>query len=110
VRLWDKVARYENLTGQEGDEMHESISDTLADIIGYVIIYFRVRSGGFSYPLAEFAETANPVDLVEYHQVNLPEVEFLPAPETDIKTAVNAPVDDTVPDEWNLVSVEELIG
>lgn len=51
VRLWDKVARFENLASRELVN-HESVEDTLKDIIGYVVLYFMVRNGTFSYTLA----------------------------------------------------------
>lgn len=52
VRLWDKIARYENLLTREGDASHESLYDTLVDIVGYCAILAMVRNGTFSFPLA----------------------------------------------------------
>jgi len=43
VRLWDKVARYENLTRPGADApRNETLKDTLLDIIGYVCIKWMV--------------------------------------------------------------------
>ena len=57
VRLWDKIARYTNLKNRAQTytvaAVNESLSDTLVDIVGYVIIYFMVLNGSFSYPLAD---------------------------------------------------------
>lgn len=52
VRLWDKIARYENLTARKTDGVHESIQDTLVDIVGYCTIYKMVQNGTFSFPLS----------------------------------------------------------
>jgi hypothetical protein len=55
VRLWDKVARYENLTREEriGDKpQFESLSDTLLDIIGYVCLDWMVAADAMYYPLS----------------------------------------------------------
>lgn len=62
VRLWDKIARYVNLTakiaagGQAQDDVgirEDAITDTLVDIIGYVTILFMVQRGTFASPLAD---------------------------------------------------------
>lgn len=52
VRLWDKIARYENLVLRHGTSMNESVQDTLKDIVGYCTIYAMVRNGTFSFPLS----------------------------------------------------------
>ena len=51
VRLWDKIARYENLMTRQGDASHESLFDTLVDIVGYCAILAMVKNGTFSFPL-----------------------------------------------------------
>ena len=52
VRLFDKVARYENLVVRGGDAtMNEAITDTLIDMIGYVIIWHMLKQNEFSLPL-----------------------------------------------------------
>lgn len=51
VRLWDKIARYENLIARKGDAVHESLFDTLVDIVGYCAILAMVKNGTFSFPL-----------------------------------------------------------
>lgn len=67
VRLWDKIARYQNLVSLErdpiaanakigGDATADSILDTLIDIIGYVTILFMVQRGTFANELAETDE------------------------------------------------------
>lgn len=56
VRLWDKIARYENLIARTGDAVHESLYDTLVDVVGYCAILAMVKNGTFSFPLqAELA-------------------------------------------------------
>ena len=57
VRLWDKVARFENLKGQE-TASNESTDDTLCDIIGYCTIHEMVCDGTFSLPLIQDHEAA----------------------------------------------------
>jgi hypothetical protein len=56
VRLWDKVARYENLTREESstasEPYFESLEDTLLDIIGYVCLDWMVAAGAMNYPLS----------------------------------------------------------
>lgn len=53
VRLWDKVARYQELTRRElvSGETNEPIDETLVDIIGYIIIVYMVQNGSFDFPL-----------------------------------------------------------
>lgn len=60
VRLWDKISRYENLMARQGDSpSHESIQDTLVDIVGYCAIHRMVLTGVFSFPLdADIKEVA----------------------------------------------------
>jgi|TARA_R110000822_G_scaffold279734_3_gene401445 hypothetical protein len=55
VRLWDKIARYENLTKEEmatKTPQFESLNDTLLDIIGYVCLDWMVAAGAMNYPLS----------------------------------------------------------
>jgi hypothetical protein len=56
VRLWDKIARYENLTKRAGEGMEkpqfESLNDTLLDIIGYVCLDWMVAADAMYYPLS----------------------------------------------------------
>lgn len=51
VRLWDKVARLENLRGKMA--LNETEIDTLVDMIGYVVIDQMLRRGWFELPLDE---------------------------------------------------------
>ena len=46
VRLWDKIARFENLRGREA--ANESATDTLIDIVGYITIAIMVELGWFT--------------------------------------------------------------
>jgi hypothetical protein len=52
VRILDKFARYENLVGRGDSAQHESLVDTLDDIIGYCIIATMLDAGTFERPLA----------------------------------------------------------
>ncbi len=72
VRLWDKVARYENLKRRHVDRtlevnpsafvpLNESIEDTLDDIVGYCIIGAMVERGTFYLSLAADAASAAPL-------------------------------------------------
>lgn len=58
VRLWDKLARLENLERRGHTPQNEAVNDTLVDIVGYCAIYGMVQSGTFSFPLSEDLETA----------------------------------------------------
>ena len=51
VRLWDKIARYNNLVRRNGDAVNESLQDTLIDMIGYVVIHQMLALGTFMFPL-----------------------------------------------------------
>lgn len=54
VRLWDKIARYNNLLQREvrgHDVANESVTDTLIDIVGYVVLLYMVQDGTFTSPL-----------------------------------------------------------
>lgn len=51
VRLWDKIARYENLARRQVGPENESLVDTLKDMIGYVVLWGMVRQGTFTLPL-----------------------------------------------------------
>jgi hypothetical protein len=50
VRLWDKVSRYQNITGKTTE--FEPVQDTLQDIVGYVVILFMVWEDTFALPLS----------------------------------------------------------
>jgi hypothetical protein len=52
VRLWDKVARCENLTGGGAVPEFEPLEDTLLDIIGYVCLQWMVAANAMNYPLS----------------------------------------------------------
>ena len=49
VRLHDKIARLENLTGAHPN--HESVDDTLRDLIGYCLIGCLVEADNWTLPL-----------------------------------------------------------
>lgn len=50
VRLWDKVARYLNLRSRPETAANESVVDTLADMVGYVVIGKMLDRGTFTLP------------------------------------------------------------
>lgn len=55
VRLFDKISRYDNLVTRRGaDPRNEAVSDTLWDMIGYVVLYKMVNQGWFTLPLGRF--------------------------------------------------------
>lgn len=51
VRLYDKVARLENLTSRGASPQNESIADTYLDIVGYCAIGIMWEEGSFQLPL-----------------------------------------------------------
>lgn len=51
VRISDKIARLANLTRRAVEPEHESLQDTLADIVGYVIIARMLQRGTFNLQL-----------------------------------------------------------
>ena len=52
VRLWDKIARYNNLVGKDtSDPVNESLADTLKDMIGYVVLWWMVEDGEMEFLL-----------------------------------------------------------
>ena len=51
VRISDKIARYENLTGKNTKEQNESLLDTLMDMVGYAVIARMLEDGTFDLPL-----------------------------------------------------------
>lgn len=66
VRLWDKIARYNNLTRQDAaDVRNESIEDTLKDIVGYCTLWLMVHHDWMELPLKEPQETESPWDSLE---------------------------------------------
>ena len=52
VRLWDKIARYENPVARAGHAKNESIQDSLIDMVGYCTIYGMMMNLTFSNQLA----------------------------------------------------------
>lgn len=55
VRLFDKISRYDNLVTKRGHTpMNESVSDTLWDMIGYVVLDKMLLKGFFELPLGRF--------------------------------------------------------
>lgn len=51
VRLWDKIARYNNLRHRDDEAVNESLQDTMLDIVGYVTITAMLELGWFVLPL-----------------------------------------------------------
>lgn len=52
IRLWDKIARYDNLQRRGVDPENESLHDTLKDMVGYCIIWLMLGNNTFTLPLA----------------------------------------------------------
>lgn len=53
VRLWDKIARLENLLEhRDGNPRTESVIDTYLDIVGYCVIVRMLQCGTFLTPMA----------------------------------------------------------
>lgn len=72
VRLWDKIARYENLTKGGQDALNESIEDTLMDIIGYVALMLMVENDWMELPL-ESLETPLEGDVSDDNPLRVPQ-------------------------------------
>lgn len=51
IRVHDKIARLENLTGQQIEAANEPIEDTILDIAGYSAIGIMWETGTFLLPL-----------------------------------------------------------
>lgn len=51
VRLWDKIARYQNLVRRGVDPENETVADTLVDMIGYCVIWHMLKNGTFTNQL-----------------------------------------------------------
>lgn len=51
VRLWDKIARLNNLQLKEASPLNESLKDTKTDIVGYTVIAIMLELGWFELPL-----------------------------------------------------------
>ena len=56
VRLWDKIARLNNIAGHGHDPHNESLVDTKLDIVGYVAIGIMLELGWFTLPLRRDAD------------------------------------------------------
>lgn len=53
VRMWDKLARLQNLQKRGGKATNESVRDTWLDIVGYSTIGLMLTLGWFGLDLAE---------------------------------------------------------
>jgi hypothetical protein len=53
IRLWDKVARLENLAAKGHMPTNEPIIDTYDDMLGYCLIALMLADGTFILPLEE---------------------------------------------------------
>lgn len=51
VRLWDKIARYQNLVRRGVEPENETVADTLVDMIGYCVIWHMLKNGTFTRQL-----------------------------------------------------------
>jgi len=77
VRLWDKIARYNNLVGKDAtsDPVNESLADTFKDMIGYVVLWWMV----------EDEEMELPLEVGEYTRVyELPGEDYGPVPKPQL--------------------------
>lgn len=69
VRLWDKIARIENLRPLGGDAVNESLNDSYVDLMGYCVIMDMLASDTFLYPL--FADLPQPQQAAPAHAPQL---------------------------------------
>jgi len=53
VRLWDKIARYQNLRLKGVGPQNETLEDTKMDIVGYVVIAIMLELDWFKIPLSD---------------------------------------------------------
>lgn len=51
IRMWDKVARLENLNSKHREPKFESVVDTYDDMLGYCLIALMLMDGTFMLPL-----------------------------------------------------------
>ena len=56
VRMWDKIARINNLVAQGREPSNESLVDSYVDLMGYCVIAVMVTNGTFNTPLAPEVE------------------------------------------------------
>ena len=52
VRLWDKIARYNNLKRRGVEPENEGMIDTLKDMIGYCVLMLMLQNNTFTLPLS----------------------------------------------------------
>ena len=52
VRLWDKIARYNNLRRRGVEPENEGLTDTLKDMIGYCVLLLMLQNNTFTLPLS----------------------------------------------------------
>lgn len=52
VRLWDKIARYNNLRRRGAEPENEAFTDTLKDMIGYSVLLLMLLNNTFTLPLS----------------------------------------------------------
>ena len=51
VRIWDKIARLNNIKARGHSPVNETLLDTKMDIVGYTVILVMLRMGWFELPL-----------------------------------------------------------
>lgn len=51
VRLWDKIARLNNIMAHGNNPHNESLVDTKLDIVGYTVLAIMLELGWFTLPL-----------------------------------------------------------
>lgn len=52
VRMWDKIARIQNLRSRNVGAQNESLVDSFVDLMGYCVLAVMIENGTFSTPLA----------------------------------------------------------
>lgn len=53
VRLWDKIARINNLIMRDAPGINESLQDSYTDLMGYCVIMVMLEQGTFTLPLTQ---------------------------------------------------------
>ena len=51
VRMWDKIARINNLLERGSKASNESLKDSYLDLFGYCVLFFMLKNGTFDLPL-----------------------------------------------------------
>lgn len=80
VRLWDKIARIQNLRGRGTTEgVNESLNDSFVDLMGYCVIMKMLQDGTFEYPLeCDLPKPEEASGVSDYQRGQIPESNPLP--------------------------------